>query len=202
MDEEQELHVSRRTLIASAAFVPLSALVASAQATKPPARALTATQRKLLEAVVDRLIPSDELGPGALEAGAAEYIDRCLADYLAPEKQQIADGLAAMDAFAKSSEGAAFAELTPDKRDAVLAALEANIAASFPNGRNFFNRIRRLTLEGMFGDPHWGGNANFVGWDLIRYPGPRLAVAPDDQKLNVAIKPYRKSAWGTEHDGH
>jgi gluconate 2-dehydrogenase gamma chain len=29
-----------------------------------------------LTALVDRLIPADEEGPGALEAGAAEFIDR------------------------------------------------------------------------------------------------------------------------------
>jgi gluconate 2-dehydrogenase gamma chain len=57
----------------------------------------------------------------------------------------------------------------------------------------FFALIRRLTLEGMFGDPSYGGNRNFAGWDLIRYPGPRLAVAPEDQRMGVEIKPVRYS---------
>ena len=64
-----------------------------------------------------------------------------------------------------------------------------------------FNRARRLTLEGMFGDPYYGGNRNFAGWDLIRYPGPRPAVAAEDQKLNVDVKPYRVSAYGAKY-GH
>ena len=33
--------------------------------------------------LVDRIIPADELGPGALECGAANYIDVQMADYLA-----------------------------------------------------------------------------------------------------------------------
>ncbi len=197
-NENEQLQITRRALIASAAFVPLAALTASAQ-TKAPAHALDAGQRKILEAFVDRLVPADELGPGALQAGAAEYIDRTLADYLAAEKVTIADGLAALDAFAKTSQGGAFADLSPEKRDEVITALEAG--QGFAAGRNLFNRVRRLTLEGMFGDPHWGGNNNFIGWDLIRYPGPRPAVGPEEQKMGVEIKPYRRSAWGTEH-GH
>ncbi len=187
--------ITRRTLIVSTAFVPLAALTAplAAQTTAAPTHALGAAERKTLEAFVDRLIPADELGPGALQGGAAEYIDRCLADYLAAEKASIVEGLAAVDATARSSQGAAFAELSAEKRDAVLTSIER---------QPFFNRVRRLTLEGMFGDPHYGGNVNFVGWDLIKYPGPRPAVAPEDQKMGVEIKPYHRSAWGTEHDGH
>jgi gluconate 2-dehydrogenase gamma chain len=197
--EKDDLTISRRTLIASAAFVPLAALTASAQT---PVKALDANQRRILEAFVDRLIPKDELGPGAVEAGAAEYIDRCLADYLAAEKTAIIDGLASLDAYARASHGGTFTDLSPEKRDEVLTAMEANTAQGFANGRNFFNRVRRLTLEGMFGDPHYGGNTNFAGWDLIKYPGPRPATSPDDQKMGVEIKPYRRSAWGADHNGH
>lgn len=201
--DKEDLNITRRTLIASAAIVPLSALTAIAQTpAAAPARALEAGQRHILEAFVDRLIPKDELGPGAVEAGAAEYIDRCLADYLATEKTSIVEGLAATDAFARASHGGAFAELPAEKRDEVLTAMEAGSASGFANARAFFNRVRRLTLEGMFGDPHYGGNINFAGWDLIKYPGPRPATAPEDQKMGVAIKPYRRSAWGVDHNGH
>ena len=36
--------------------------------------------------------------------------------------------------------------------------------------------------KGMFGDPYYGGNVNFVGWDLIGYPGVRTNVSAADQK--------------------
>ena len=45
-------------------------------------------------------------------------------------------------------------------------------------------------------DPHYGGNTQFRGWDLIRYPGPRLAASADDQKIKDALKPVRISAYG------
>jgi gluconate 2-dehydrogenase gamma chain len=179
--------ISRRTLIQSAAFVPLAALTLPAQQSS-----LTPAQMKTLVAFIDRLIPRDELGPGAVDAGAQIYIDRVLGGPNASEKESFIQGLEAVDASGKKMFGAAFAELSAEKRDQVLTEMVST---------TFFNRARRLTLEGMFSDPYYGGNKNFAGWDLIRYPGPRPAVGADDQKLNVEIKPYRVSAYGVKY-GH
>lgn len=197
-DEKKSVEMTRRTVIAGATLIPVTALTAAAQT---PDTTLSTPQKKILEAFVDRLVPKDELGPGAVECGAANYIDQQLAGYLAAEEETLVAGLAAVDAFARSSHGAPLAELPADQQDAVLAAVENGSAAGVPNGRAFFARVRRLTLEGMFGDPYYGGNTNFAGWDLIRYPGPRLAVSPDDQKMTAPPKPYRNSAYGSNH-GH
>jgi gluconate 2-dehydrogenase gamma chain len=191
-DEKDSFNITRRTVIASAAFVPLAALTASAQTRET---ALTPEQLKTLEAMLDRIVPKDELGPGAVECGAAVYIDRSLAGALAGEKAAFIEGLAGVDVLARSSHNAAFAELSPEVRDELLTGMENG------TGRQFFARVRRLTLEGMFSDPYYGGNRNFAGWDLIRYPGPRLAVGPEDQKMSVPPKPYRRSAYG-DKSGH
>jgi hypothetical protein len=183
--EKNSGDVSRRALIQSAAFVPLTALALSAQQT--PRTALSPSQMKTLVAFIDRLIPHDELGPGAVEAGAQIYIDRVLAGPNANEKSSFIQGLEAVDEYARRVQGGPLAELSAEKRDQVL-----NEMVDSP----FFNRARRLTLEGMFSDPYYGGNRNFAGWDLIRYPGPRPAVAAEDQALNVDVKPYRVSAYG------
>jgi Gluconate 2-dehydrogenase subunit 3 len=188
-EEKLSLTLTRRTVIASATFVPLAALTAAAQA---PVTALTPAQLKTLEAIVDRIVPSDDLGSGAVECGAATYIDRALAGALGAEKGAFIEGLAGVDALARSRNRAEFADLTPDVRDALLTSIEA---------QPFFGRVRRLTLEGMFSDPHYGGNKNFAGWDLIRYPGPRLAAGPEDQKMSTPPKPYRRSAYGAAN-GH
>jgi len=195
--------VSRRTLIAGAALVPVAALSSAAQSGAPTQSApvFSAAQRKTLEAFLDRLVPKDELGPGAVECGAANYIEQALAGALAEEKATFLESLASIDSFARSSQGASFDELTADKQDAVLSAMDGGTAAGFPNARAVFARFRRLTLEGMFSDPYYGGNRNFAGWDLLRYPGPRVAVSPAEQKIKVDIKPYRRSAYGG-NDGH
>lgn len=196
--------ISRRTVLASAAIVPVAALTANAQTqpAPPPASALSDSQLRLLAAFVDRLIPRDDLSPSASECGVPEYINGSLADFLAAEKPAFVEGLESTDAFARRAQGRAFIELSHDQQDAVLTAMENEAAAGFPNARAFFNRVRRLTLEGMFGDPYYGGNKNFAGWDLIKYPGPRLASTPAEQKMGVAIKPYHHSAYGAEGEGH
>jgi len=183
---KRDKDISRRTVLASTAFVPIAALTASAQSA---ATALSAEQLKTLEAFIDRLCPKDDIGPGAVEIGAAIYIDRVLAGPNAAEKSAFLDGLANVESLARSAHNMSFAELSPTLRDQLLTRLE---------NTPFFNRVRRLTLEGMFSDPYYGGNRNFAGWDLIRYPGPRLAVAPEDQKMSTPPKPYRRSAYGNK----
>ena len=54
---------------------------------------LTAAEAATVEAVVARLIPRDANGPGALEAGAARYIDGALGDALAAQRPAYAAGL-------------------------------------------------------------------------------------------------------------
>jgi gluconate 2-dehydrogenase gamma chain len=184
--------VTRRAVIAgaaTAAFVPVSAIRTAAQTA--PARSLTPVQRRTTEMLVDRIIPADELGPGALELGAANYIDVQMADYLAPQKDAWMAGLAALDAFAIGTQGAAFADLSGEKRDAVLLALPQNL-------QGFFSQARTYTLQGTFGDPHYGGNIGGKGWDIIRYPGPRPAASPDMQRMDQEPEPYRRSAWGNQ----
>jgi gluconate 2-dehydrogenase gamma chain len=194
--------ITRRTVIASAAIVPVAALAASAQA-PPAATALSDAQLRILAAFVDRIIPKDELGPSASESDVPIYINRALGDYLAAEKTAFIEGLEATDAFAKRSQDRPFIALTAEQQDVVLTAMEKGSAAGFPYAQAFFNRARRLTMEGMFGDPYYGGNKNFAGWDLIRYPGPRLATTADDQKMGVEIKPYHHSAYGSgDTHGH
>ena len=192
--------ITRRAVIVSAAIVPVAALTATAQT---PASALSDMQLRLLAAFTDRIIPKDDLGPSASESGVPEYINRALGDYLAGEKPAFIEGLEMTDAFARRSQTRPFIELPSDKQDAVLTAMESGNAEGFANARAFFNRARRLTMEGMFGDPYYGGNKNFAGWDLIRYPGPRMATSAADQKMGVEIKPYHHSAYGNGQDhGH
>jgi gluconate 2-dehydrogenase gamma chain len=194
MVDEHDL--TRRDLLVAAAFVPLAALTATAQ-TGP--LALTLGQMKALEAFIDRLIPTDELGPGALVARAQIYIDRVLAGPNANEKAPFLDGLEAVNAYAQRSQGAPLADLPAEKRDLVLKAIDEDPAEGLPQGTQFFNRAPHLTLEGIFGDPYYGGNGAFGGWDLIRYPSPRPAVDAEMQRMDAVPAPYHHYAWGTQN---
>jgi gluconate 2-dehydrogenase gamma chain len=199
--------VSRRELFktvgagAAAAVAPLGPTPTLAQTyptTAPRLEALetlTAAEADILEAVCARLIPSDENGPGATEARAAHYIDRALTGPLRTSREAYAAGLAAIDVYAQGSKGAPFIKLSPRDQDAVLTDMENNVATGFmPNAAAFFNLMRTHTIQGTFCDPYYGGNANFVGWDLIGYPGLRMTVGPEEQRMS-APKAVRRSAY-------
>ncbi|HTM04436.1 MAG TPA: gluconate 2-dehydrogenase subunit 3 family protein [Vicinamibacterales bacterium] len=157
---------------------------------------LTAAESDVLEAMTARLIPSDENGPGAREARAAHYIDRALGGPLSGFRASYAAGLAALDAYAKSTKGAAFAQLPAADQDALLADLQGGTATGFAGPpASFFNQVRSHTIEGTFSDPYYGGNASFVGWDLIGYPGVRTSVTPAEQQMGATVEPNHRSAY-------
>jgi gluconate 2-dehydrogenase gamma chain len=163
---------------------------------REPLEALTAAEADVLEAICARLIPADANGPGAAEARAAHYIDRALAGFLASNRPAYAAGLAAIDGFALKSRGMAFAKLSHADQDALLRDVEAGNADGLPAGpASFFNLVRTHTIQGTFCDPFYGGNANFVGWDLIGYPGVRTVVTADEQRIGISLKPNHKSAY-------
>src|SRR5262245_148079 len=186
--------ISRRTVLASVPLVQISSLAAPAPSV---ASVFTPDQMRLIDAVVNRLIPSDELGPGAGEAGVPAYLARSFAGHLSVERTAFSEGLAAIETAARTRHDTTFVQLSADRQDEFLTAMAKNEVSGFrPDSRTFFNRIRQLTLEGMFGDPWYGGNKNFAGWDLIRYPGPRMAASAEDQRLREPVKPLRTSARG------
>jgi hypothetical protein len=77
----------------------------------------------------------------------------------------------------------------------VVTDVENNVAPGFiPDAASFFNLVRSHTIQGTFCDPYYGGNANFVGWDLIGYPGLRMTAGPEEQRMS-APPTLRKSAY-------
>ena len=188
---------SRRDLFKGAALAGVAASAAGgggpAGAQTPPVRrealeTLSAAEAEVLEAFCARLIPSDDTGPGAREARAAHYIDRSLAGALSASREAYRAGLTGLDARAQRTTGQAFARLAEADQDAVLMALEKD-------DPGFFSLVRGHTLQGTFGDPYYGGNAGFVGWDMIGYPGVRLAVTQPQQAMDPHLGKVRMSAY-------
>jgi gluconate 2-dehydrogenase gamma chain len=206
--------ISRRELLKRAGIVGAAAVVPSSSRQLPddhpvppppqtapvrePLEQLTATESEALEAMVARIIPSDAHGPGAKEARAARYIDRALGGALASSRGLYAAGLAAIDQVAQSSRKVRFKDLRPDEQDEILSRFESGAVQGVPDAAAFFALVRGHTLQGTFCDPYYGGNAGFVGWDLIGYPGVRTLVTPDDQRLGADVPSNHKSAYDYE----
>jgi gluconate 2-dehydrogenase gamma chain len=210
---ERDMNVSRRdVLTVGVAGVVLTAC--SGEGTKqPPAQAesqlgrryLNDDQSDALNAVLDRLIPSDELGPGAGEARGEKFVEHMLRHSYTNEyrgqhnphanlRDAYTHGLAALDASALQRHGLVFAKLSNEQQDGLLQAMQANEVSGFqPDSRSFFSLLRQHAIEGMFGDPCYGGNAHFAGWKLLGFPGVRLAFAEEETKLGVDVAGENRS---------
>lgn len=184
--------ILKRTAAVGAATALSGRALAQASAAGEPYANLTPSEGRTLEAIVSRLIPSDENGPGALEAGAVQYIDRALGSALASSRASYQAGLAALDSLAREANGDSFAALGAEAQDALLVAIERDAAplqsdiTDFPlSPADFFALVREHTLEGTFCDPYYGGNQDFIGWIMVAYPGVRVAVTAADQAMDA-----------------
>jgi gluconate 2-dehydrogenase gamma chain len=93
------------------------------------------------------------------------------------------DVLPKIEAYVKGKYGGkAYADLDSADQDAVLTDLQGGKVdlglASGPNGytsASFFSMFMQNVLEGLFGDPTYGGNKDLAGWKWIDYPGDPMA---------------------------
>lgn len=156
-----------------------------------------------INAAVARLIPSDDLGPGALEAGVPEFIDRqmdAVFGYAAiwymqgpftPSKPEFGyqaalaprdvyrAGIAGLNNHCKTTfNGKTFAELDAANQDATLKLAESGtLAFDGTSSKTFFNFLLQNTKEGYLSDPIHGGNKNAASWAMIGFPGARADFA-------------------------
>ena len=187
--------LKRAGLVVGAAVVPVVPVASPAQTTgsEETLRSLTRLEYDTLDAICARIIPADANGPGAREARAARFVDWGLAGALGSARAQYAAGLAAVETHAIASRGGSFSKLSPADQDAVVNDLSQNKVPQAPQG--FFNTVRTHTIQGTFSDPFYGGNADYVGWDLIGYPGVRIAVPPEYQQWKTELTPNHQSAY-------
>ena len=170
-----------------------------------------AEEAKTADAAVARLIPADESGPGAREAGVVVFLDRQLAgawgngDHFyrkgpfgpsTPQQgyqlaftpaEMFRLGFAKLDESARKLRGASFADLAIEQQGELLAQAEQGKLdfGALPSA-TFFASLVDATMEGFFSDPIHGGNRGKVGWKLVGFPGVHASYANDIERHNVA----------------
>lgn len=157
---------------------------------------LTAPEVRFLGAAVERLIPTDALGPGARDAGVTVFIDRQLCSpwgvhgrnyrsgpwregtpqqgFQSPLTPQeiYRTGIRETDVLCRERHGRPFDQFAIEQQELLLGELEQG-AIELPSvaSKLFFDLLWRNTEEGFFADPMHGGNRDKVGWKLIGFPG-------------------------------
>ena len=173
----------------------------------------TAPEWKFVEAAVERLIPADNLGPGAREAGVAYFIDQQLGGQYGYAAKMYTQGpwpdalptqgyqlpltprevyrlaIAATNDYCKKTYGKTFDKLKAAQQDEVLTALDsAKLQFDAVPAKVFFEMLYGNTIEGYFSDPMYGGNRDKVGWKLVGFPGAAAAYLGLVEKHNVPYK--------------
>jgi gluconate 2-dehydrogenase gamma chain len=139
--------------------------------------ALTQSEFRAVEAIAARIFPTTDT-PGAVEAGAANYVDQALADAYSPHLNRYRRALGQLEGFCDSKYQRSFTALTSAQQDALLKELEGGKIPQVEDGSEFFRLLRRHVLEGVFCEPYYGGNRDLIGWRLVGFPGQRYGY-PD-----------------------
>ena len=188
---------------ATAATTPEIALAQQAPAA-PPATAepagyafLNLDEAAFVEALVDHMVPADEISPKGTDLGVNVYIDRALAGawgkgdrlYMqGPWKQGTPSqgyqlpltpaqlyraGIEATNAHCRKIFGKSFDRIEEAQRQEVLIGLSTG-KITFDSGlpaRLFWATMYQTVIEGMYSDPIYGGNRNKAGWAIMGFPG-------------------------------
>ena len=161
---------------------------------------LTRAEADFIDAASSCFIPSDDLGPGATEAGVTFFIDRQLhgawgamargyrlgpwpegtpqQGYQSPltPREVYRTAIREIDAWCETQYRKRFADLPKSQQDALLKLLDAGeLTLESVSGTLFMNLLWTNTQEGFFADPVYGGNRNKVGWRLVGFPGVAAA---------------------------
>jgi gluconate 2-dehydrogenase gamma chain len=172
----------------------------------------TQPEIRFISAAVSRLIPADDLGPGALEADVPYFIDQQLAGrYGQGGRAYISGpwgaesqfqgyqlsltpaelyrvGIMATNRYSQEKSQKDFADLEPAQQDELLKGLqEMSVDLGDVPGATFFTILLSDTKNGFFSDPSLGGNRDMVGWRLISFPG--VAAVYTDQ-IFIDNEPY------------
>lgn len=176
----------------------------------------TNSEAGFVEAAIDRLIPKDELGPGALDLNVAHYIDSQLDSSFGNGERMYLEGpfrqgteqqgyqlplrpsevyriaLNDIDRYCRTKfAGKVFAQLSTINQDQVLTGLEkGDISLPSLPAKLFFGLLLQNTLEGYFGDPIYGGNQDMGSWKMLGFPGARADFRADvGKRERVTYKP-------------
>jgi gluconate 2-dehydrogenase gamma chain len=152
-----------------------------------------AEEADFIEAACERLIPGDEVGPGALQAGVPNYLDKQLGGAWGSGERLYRSGPwrqgtpsqgyqlpftpgelfhTALRAIHAEFKDGTFKDLPSEQQDAYLKSLEAGgkDLDGVPSAV-FFQMLLQMTVEGFFSDPVYGGNKDMVAWKMIGFPG-------------------------------
>jgi gluconate 2-dehydrogenase gamma chain len=131
----------------------------------------TEEEARCVLALCEQIIPEDEHGGGATEAGVIHYIDRQLLAVFDYDQVVYQQGISALQSTSLEIHGARFETLDFATQHGFLTRMEAGDLPSvhwgdLDQGR-FFNLVVRHCMQGFYGSPRHGGNKNYMSYQMM-----------------------------------
>jgi gluconate 2-dehydrogenase gamma chain len=207
----------------SATHAPAAAASVPVTPQKPLYLFFNVAEVQFIEAACERLIPADESGAGALAAGVPNYLDKQLGGAWGAGERLYRSGpwiqgtasqgyqlpftpaelfrvaLRAINTDL-AGRGPAFNELAADAQDDYLKSLEKdNHDLDGVPSAVFFDMLLKMSIEGFFSDPVYGGNRDMVAWRMIGFPG---AYADYYEAIDKHGVKFEREPLSIGEDGH
>jgi hypothetical protein len=130
----------------------------------------TASEAADVDAISAHIVPSGDT-PGAREAHTVFFIDAAMASFFAGMAPAFRTGLAEFQSTFRSAfpAEASYAAASTERQHEFLLTVDST---------PFFERIRMLTLIGMFTSPKYTGNYQQAGWKLIGFEDRHIFTPP------------------------
>ena len=149
---------------------------------------LTVYEERTLTAIAQRIFPATDT-PGAVEAGAVQYILIALGGAYASQLPFYRSGLRAINRRARERFGGRFAALSDAEQNTILSEFEAGSVPNWKKAAEFFETLRYHVLEGIFCEPQYGGNKGMIGWRLVDFPGQQFGYTDAYINKRVDVEP-------------
>lgn len=156
---------------------------------KRPYRFFTPEEAACLIPLCEQIIPRDEHGGGATEAGVIHYIDRQLVAVFDYDQVVYQRGIDALQSTCLERYQKRFEQLEPE--------LQLHLAVEMDQGtlggdtwtavepQRFFGLVRDHTMQGFYGAPRHGGNRNYMSYRMMGIDFPLIVGRNHYEQLNL-----------------
>lgn len=166
------MHINRRSFLKTgAAGFGSIMLMPSCLHQVSPYQFFTLEEAKCVIALCEQIIPRDQYGGGATEAGVINYIDRQLVAVFDYDQLIYQQGLEALQQSCIELYKKRFENLEEADQLQILKTLESKELPERYWGDldplRFFRLVINHTMQGFYGAPRHGGNKNYMSYKMM-----------------------------------
>jgi gluconate 2-dehydrogenase gamma chain len=122
-------------------------------------------------ALAEQVVPEDEHGGGATEAGVIHYIDRQLIAVFNYDQAIYQQGISALQSTCLGIHGKRFETLDFDTQHELCQQMwDRKLPGEYweeLDQNRFFDLVIKHTLQGFYGPPRHGGNKNYMSYKMM-----------------------------------